>query len=98
MPVLLTVLSVLVVWAFLTVLVLGLLLIFKGLQGTGSSLEKVTMGVRAIERQTDPLESHAEEVAGGLDDLATGLEEVTRRLDRVTPKLQREASRLRRHA
>lgn len=96
MSILLAVLSVLAAWAFLTVLVLGLLLIFKGLQGTESSLEKITMGVRAIERQTDPLDSHAETVAKRLEELAAGLEEAGRRLGSTLPKLERETSEIRR--
>jgi hypothetical protein len=59
MPALLTLLSVLAAWAFLTILVIGLLLILKPLESTRRYLEKITMGVRAIEQQTLPLGPHA---------------------------------------
>ena len=55
MALLLTILSVLAVWGFLTVLIVGLLLIRKTLEGVRRNLEQITMGVRAIEVQTAPL-------------------------------------------
>jgi hypothetical protein len=58
MPLLLTILSVLALWSFLTLLVFGLLLIRKVLEGVRGNMERITMGVRAIERQTAPLDLH----------------------------------------
>lgn len=59
MTLMLSILSVLAVWTFLLVLVIGLLLIWKALESVRGSLEKITMGVRAIEKETDPLSGHA---------------------------------------
>lgn len=73
MPLLLTILSVLAVWAFLTVLVLGLLLIYKPLVSVRAFLEKITMGVRAIEHQVAPLGVHADTLAARLPDTAAAL-------------------------
>jgi hypothetical protein len=64
MALLLTILSVLAVWGFLTVLIVALLLIRKTLEGARRSLEQITMGVRAIEVQTAPLGSRAIKVVG----------------------------------
>lgn len=68
MALLLTLLSVLAFWAFLTVLVIALLLIRKVLEAVRRSLEQVTMGVRAIEVQTAPLATRALEAFRTLDD------------------------------
>jgi uncharacterized protein YoxC len=56
---LLTILSVLAALSFLFLLVVGLLLIYKPLEGIRGTMESITMGVRAIEKQTVPLHSHA---------------------------------------
>ena len=56
MPLLLTILSVVSLWSFLTLLVFGLLLIRKVLESVRGNMERITMGVRAIERQTAPLD------------------------------------------
>lgn len=70
MPVVLTVLSVLAGWAFLTVLIIALLLIRRVLEGVRRNLEQITMGVRAIEVETAPLGTHAIRTAGTLTALA----------------------------
>ena len=77
MAVLLTVVSVLALWAFLTELVVGLLLVFKTLESIRGTLERITFGVRAIERETAPVDRlvvdlprAAEEVHGALSQLA----------------------------
>jgi hypothetical protein len=59
MPFLLTVLSVLSVWSLLALLIIGLLLIRKTLESVRISLERIAMGVRAIEKETEPLGPHA---------------------------------------
>jgi uncharacterized protein YoxC len=96
MSLLLTLLSVLAVWAFLTVLVLGLLLIFKVLDGVRRSLEQITMGVRAIEKETQPLGPRAQqfgevvaETAAVYTDVAESLERIDRRLENPPARLQR---------
>jgi hypothetical protein len=63
MELLLTILSVLAVWALLGVLVFGLLFVIKVLQGVRRHMEKIAMGVRAIEHQALPLGRRAEAVA-----------------------------------
>ncbi len=51
----LTVLSVLVAWALLGVLLVGLFLMVKSLQSIRHWFEKTTMGLRAVEHQTKDL-------------------------------------------
>ena len=55
MTLILAILSVLMLWVFLGLLVIGLLLILKSLESVRTSLEKITAGVRAIEQETAPL-------------------------------------------
>jgi hypothetical protein len=59
MTLLMTLLTVLGIWAFLVVLAVGLLLIEKVLESVRGYLEKIAMGVRAIEKETQPLDDHA---------------------------------------
>ncbi len=59
MTLIMAILSVLAVWTFLLVLVIGLLIIWKALESVRGSMEKITLGVRAIEKETDPLGAHA---------------------------------------
>ena len=66
MTLLLTICSVLAVWALLTVLVVGLLLVLKTLESIRRSMEKIAMGVRAIEQETLPLSAHADALAATL--------------------------------
>lgn len=70
MPLLLTILSVLAVWAFLLVLVIGLLLIFKPLQSVKVRLEQITAGVRAIEQETKPLNKRSDQLVQLLQEAA----------------------------
>jgi hypothetical protein len=79
MTVLLTIYSVLAVWALLTALVVGLLLVLKALESVRGSMEKIAMGVRAIERETLPLGAHADALAATLAD-APAAEVVAARL------------------
>jgi hypothetical protein len=83
MTVLLTMVSVLALWAFLTELVVGLLLVFKTLESIRGALQQIAFGVRAIERETAPLDRladdlprAAEELHGALSGLARGTGEV----------------------
>lgn len=59
MPLLLTLLSVVSAVVFVSVLGIALLLIFKTLQSVQRNLEQIAMGVRAIEKETKPLEKGA---------------------------------------
>jgi hypothetical protein len=95
MPLLLTVLSVLALWALLGVLVFGLLFVIKALQGIRTRLEKIAMGVRAIEHQVRPLGRHAETLAARLErtgaafsGVAAGFREADGRLERAAPRLR----------
>jgi hypothetical protein len=95
MPLLPAILSVLAVWALLGVLIFGLLLIIKALQSIRGWLEKITMGVRAIDKQTAPLAAHAAALAASLgeagDSLGAGarrLADVERGLDAAAPALR----------
>lgn len=73
MELLLTILSVLAAWTFLAVLVVGLFLIYKPLQSVRGYLEKIAMGVRAIEKQTSPLRGGPEELNTALRDTGKAL-------------------------
>lgn len=69
---LLTVLSVLALWALLLALVVGLHQIIKPLDNVRASLARIAMGVRAIEQETKPLGEGAVTMAGALNEtLAT---------------------------
>jgi hypothetical protein len=95
MPLLLAILSVLAVWALLGVLIFGLLLIIKALQSIRGWLEKITMGVRAIEKQTAPLAAHADALAASLGEAADALGAGARRLAEVERGLDAAAPVLR---
>lgn len=84
---LLTILTVLAVWAFLAVLALGLLLIRKPLESIRGYLEKIAMGVRAIEQQTAPLGGAADALAASLADGAATVGSVARRMREVETRV-----------
>jgi uncharacterized protein YoxC len=93
---LLTILSVLALWAFLTVVIIALLAIRKTLEAIRRSLEQITMGVRAIEVQTIPLGPRAVEMIATLDGFTSGFaalaetaSSVERRAADITPVLRR---------
>lgn len=95
MTLLLTILSVLAAWTFLAVLVMGLLLILKPLQSVRAHLEKIAMGVRAIEQETAPLRTHLDTVTASMGDAvgaagtaALRLRGIDRSLDDALPALQ----------
>ena len=92
---LLTILSVLGLWTLLGVLILGLYFILKPLQGIRGYLEKVAMGVRAIEQQTVALREQPAQVRealgraeAALASLAEPLEETGRALEAALPALR----------
>ena len=95
MILLLTILSVVALWALLSVLILGLLLILRPLQSVRGYLEKITMGVRAIEQQTLPLGVRTDALAAGLIELNTTLRAAEARLADVNRKLPAVAPALR---
>lgn len=65
---LLAVLSVLAVWALLGVLAIGLVMVLKTLQSVRGWLERIAMGVRAIESETAPLGREVDRLGTWLDD------------------------------
>jgi hypothetical protein len=87
MTLLLTILSVLAFWAFLNVLMVGLYLIFKPLEGVRIYLEKITMGVRAIERQTRPLAAYSQDVGPEVEKTQAALQQAGRELNLIEIKL-----------
>ncbi len=66
MTTMLTTLSVLVAWALLGVVVVGLFLMVKSLQSIRHWFEKTTVSVRAVEHQTTELDMRAAMVAASL--------------------------------
>jgi hypothetical protein len=60
---LLTVLSAIGAWALIGVLLVALLLMFKELQSIRHWFEKITVGVRAVEHQTDSLAQRGDVLA-----------------------------------
>lgn len=100
MPLLLTILSVIALWALLTTLVLGLLFVLKALQSVRGHLRRITAGVRAIEQETAPLGDRvaelppaAAELDAALRRLATRVEETDRRFASAAPALTAEQRR-----
>lgn len=96
MPVMLTILSVLALWALLGVLVIGLLLILKPLENVRTHLEKIAMGVRAIEQETLPLGESSTALTGSLYQTANSLNGVVGKLAEVQRSLEDAAPTLRR--
>lgn len=80
MTLLLTLLSVVAGLAFLSLLVLGLLFIFKPLESVRRSLRQIAMGVRAIEHQTRPLASRARALEEGLSQAGASTARAARRV------------------
>jgi hypothetical protein len=93
---LLTILSALAGWSLLGVLMAGLYAILEPLKRVRRSLERIAMGVRAIEQETAPLGGHIEAVAATLGEAGRGfgavagrLGDVDRDLDGAVPALRR---------
>jgi uncharacterized protein YoxC len=91
MPLLLTILSVLALWALLATLIVGLLLILKPLESVRSHMQRIAMGVRAIERETKPLGESAVmltdtlvQAANAFDGVARQMADVQRDLEKVS--------------
>ena len=76
----LTILSVLALWAFLGLLVVALLLVFKALEGIRTHLQRITAGVRAIEQETTPLGALAADLGPATHDLRAALDSLAARL------------------
>ena len=87
MRLLLTVLSVLAGWSLLGTIAAGLLLILKPLESIRGTMRKITMGVRAIEEETSPIQSGATTLIGSLGTTADTLGSVAGRLDDIAREL-----------
>ncbi len=94
MTLLLTILSVLAVWAFLFILVIALLLIEKVLESVRAYLEKIAMGVRAIEQETSPLSAQAGVLAERLTQTNQVVGAASQGLDQVNADLGPAAASL----
>ena len=95
MPLLLTILSLLALWAFLTALVVGLLLVLKPLESIRGSLQRITAGVRAIERETTPIRALGEQLPGAASALRASLDPLALRLRSLDAALERALPTLR---
>lgn len=95
MRTLLMVLSVLAAWGLLGVLASALLLTMKSLQSIRGWFEKVTSGLRAVEQQTLPLGSRAEELAATLTAATAAMDAAAQRLRETDGLLAAAAPSLR---
>ncbi|MEO6723705.1 MAG: hypothetical protein ABIU20_05330 [Blastocatellia bacterium] len=73
---LLTIFTVLAGAVLLVALGIGLHLIAKGLESIGGSLDKIAMGVRAIEVETSPLPTKLDGINNSLAPVVGGFEAV----------------------
>ena len=95
MSLLLTMLSVLALWGFLTALVVGLLLVLKPLESIRGHLQRITAGVRAIERETSPIQALSEQLPGAASALRAALDPLAGRLRGLDVALERALPTLR---
>ena len=99
MILLLTILSALVVLAFVGVLVVYLTLIARTLEAIGgrggSFLAKLRLGLRAIEQQTSHLPREVTTLNAGLTAVAGGLQQVDRHLIGTIEAVVRQGERAR---
>lgn len=96
MEVLLTILSVLAVWALLGVIAIGLLLTLKSLQSIRGWFEKIVVGIRASEHQMAPLGAHVDALRVATGEATAALAATRARLADVERDLTAGAS-ARRH-
>lgn len=92
----LTILSVLAGWSLLGVIVGALLMILNALKRVRRHMENITMGVRAIETQTEPLGSRAGTLAGRLDEAGVGLGTIAARISEIERRLHTAVPTMRR--
>ncbi len=86
----LTFLSVTEVLALVAALAAALIRIGNSLTGIEKNLAKVTMGVRAIDSQTAPLEEHITHINDGLTAVGQGLGSIDGHLERVDKAVSQE--------
>ncbi len=82
MSTMLTTLSVLVTWALLGVVLVGLFLMVKCLQSIRHWFEKTTVALRAVERQTKDLQVRAAVLTTSLGEAIEALHAYGKRRDR----------------
>jgi type II secretory pathway component PulJ len=94
----LTILSVLAAWSLLGVIAGGLLMILNALKSVRRHMERIAMGVRAIETETAPLGRRVGALtvrrgpgADALSAIAARVGEIGRDLDAVAPALRPRA-------
>ncbi len=86
---LLTILSVTEVLTLVAALAAALIQIGNALGSIEKNLAKVTMGLRAIDKQTAPLEPHITQINGGLTAVGEGLASVDHHLARAEEALRK---------
>lgn len=86
-PVLLTSLTVVGGWSLLLALIVGLYEILQALESIRTTMEKISMGVRAIEEETGPLGSGIDQLAGSLTAGGAGLNVIADRVGDLTRDL-----------
>jgi septal ring factor EnvC (AmiA/AmiB activator) len=86
----LAILSVTEVLALVAALAAALVRIGDSLTRTEKNLANVTMGVRAIDSQTAPLEEHITNINAGLTAVGEGLGSVDHHLSRVDNAVSQE--------
>lgn len=82
-----TAVSLVALWVLLIALILGLSRVLRALEGVRASLDKIAMGVRAIEQETAPLPNNIDGVNSSFGSLAGGLESVKDHLASVDRNL-----------
>lgn len=82
---LLVILSVLLTLGFVTALIVALFLVRTVLESVRGSLEKIALGVRAIERQVEPLGRAVPEAGPSIEDTARAVSAMADRLERSGP-------------
>ena len=96
MYLLLTMVSVLALWAFLTALVVGLLLVLKPLEAIRGNMQRIAAGVRAIEQQTAPLADLGRRLPAAAEGARDALDPFTQQLQRFDQTIERHQRTLRR--
>ena len=94
MSLLLTILTALAVWALLGVLIMGLLMIMKVLEGVRNYLRKIATGVRAIEHETRPLGARMGALAASMNEVAAATDNAARRFEESDAAFQSAAGSL----
>ncbi len=87
MTLLLAILSAIGLWTLLALLVIGLQIIYTVLESSRGNLERIAMGVRAIERETQPLAPRTETAARLVAEVEDRLRRLTSSVEHLLPAL-----------